>query len=106
LGGISLGEDTMETAEVQKLVDDTFEDIARVLEGIFAVHVVEDEVIWQVMKHLGMCHDTALAKLEGLGDKSASRPRRAPGTHPAVEALLLQLKMRRSPEDPRGNEEP
>ena len=88
----------MDTADIQELLNDTFEDVARVLEGILVVHGVEDEVVWQVMKHLGMCHDTALGKLEGLGGINPQKdPRRAPETHPAVDALLLQLRARRTP---------
>lgn len=84
----------METTDVRSLFDDTFRDIALVLGGIFAVHEVQDEAVWQVMKHLDLAHETALSKLAGpeAGQQRPGQQRQAYAPHPAVEALLMKLK--------------
>ncbi len=46
----------MTTEHFRLTIDKTFEEMALVLGGIFAVHNVENEVVWQVMKHLDMIH--------------------------------------------------
>lgn len=86
----------MQTTDARKLLDATFEEIALVLGGIFAVHDVQDEAVWQIMKHLDVAHGNALGKLEGL-DPAARRPtypKHEYTHHPAVEALLLKLRRR------------
>lgn len=86
----------MEQAAVRKALDETFRDVALVLGGIFAVHEVQDEAVWQVMKHLDIAHENALAKVDGL-DPAARRPaypKHEYEHHPAVEALLLKLSRR------------
>lgn len=87
----------MNAIEARKLLDETVEEIAMVLAGIFAIHDVENEVVWQAMKHIDMAHESALAKLEGLDPKSGGsvRARPAPSAHPAVEALITKLRARR-----------
>lgn len=86
----------METADASKLLDDTFREVALVLGGIFAVHDVQDEAVWQIMKHLDIAHENAMSKLDGLGPghERPNPPRHGYKTHPAVEALLLKLKRR------------
>lgn len=86
----------MENNDVRKLLALTFEEISLVLGGIFAVREVQDEAVWQIMKHLDLAHENALAKIEGH-DPDARRstsPRSEYSHHPAVEALLLKLKRR------------
>lgn len=86
----------METGDVQKLFDETFREVALVLGGIFAVHDVPDEAVWQIMKHLDIAHENALSKLDGLEPKPErpGQPRHTYEPHPAVEALLMKLRKR------------
>lgn len=86
----------MQTTDARKLLDATFEELALVLGGIFAVHDVQDEAVWQIMKHLDLAHENALAKIEGFDPdaRRAASPRSEYSHHPAVEALLLKLKRR------------
>ncbi len=84
----------MENARFKKLLDSTFEEVALVLAGILTVHRAEDEVFWQVMKHLDIAHQNAL---ENLGDPPPPQagvelPAQGEGHHPAVDALLLKLR--------------
>lgn len=87
----------MNATEAGKLVDETVEEIALVLAGIFALHGVANEVVWQAMKHIDMAHEAALAKLEGLEPRggASTKPRPASLAHPAVEALISKLRTRR-----------
>lgn len=88
----------MDSAEVRRLLESTIEDIALVLGGIFAVHAVEDDVVWKVMQHLDMSHAKALARLdEADSTRRIDRQRRAAPSepHPAIEALLRKLRLKR-----------
>jgi hypothetical protein len=80
----------------QLLIDETIEDIALVLAGIFAEHGVRDEVIWQSMKHLDISREQALARLDDAAS-AAGRPKPSGQTrlHPAVEALIVKLRLDR-----------
>lgn len=86
----------MESAAARNLINETFEDVALVLGGIFAVHGVEDEAVWQVMKHLDLAHENALVKLAGMEPlpPRPTAPARDSVPHPAVEALLAKLRKR------------
>ncbi|MBI2068959.1 MAG: hypothetical protein HYT79_00010 [Elusimicrobia bacterium] len=88
----------MSLIETRKLLDETIEEIALVLGGIFAVHGVADEVVWQAMKHLDMSHDNALARLEESApseEKIQKTANPAPRPHPAIDALLMNLSIKR-----------
>ena len=90
----------MDKTDIKLLIDEAFEDLALVLGGIFAVHTVSDEAIWQIMKHIDVVHGNLVAQLEGTGPDDINR-NKALGTepHPAVEALLLKLRKRNSSGD-------
>lgn len=86
----------MTISGTQRLIDETIEDIALVLAGIFAEHGVRDEVVWQAMKHLDISRAQALARLEDAASDT-SRPKASAQArlHPAVEALLAKLRLER-----------
>lgn len=80
---------------VRELMDRTFEEIALVLGGAFAVHSIQDEAVWQIMKSLDAIHDKAVAKLAGPAPRDHAEPGQPTLTpHPAVEALLRKLRKR------------
>lgn len=88
----------MTGSQVRGLLDETIEDIAMVLDGILAAHDVGDDVVWQVMKHLDVSHSQALEKLEQsatLDPDIGPRSRTTAKPHPAIEALLMKLKLKR-----------
>lgn len=84
----------MEPVYAKKLMDSTFEEIALMFGGIFAVHGVADEVVWQIMKHLDLAYENALSKLDGIESKAgkftSAKHRYTP--HPAVETMLIKLR--------------
>ena len=90
----------MTSAQVRGLLDETIEDVALVLDGIFTSHDVGDDVVWQVMKHLDVSHSQALEKLERSSslDPEPGPSRRAAKPHPAIDALLMKLKLKRGGE--------
>lgn len=93
----------MKTDDVQKLLDETFKDVALVTGGIFVVHNVDDKVVWQVMKHLDLAHDNARAKLTGFeGLQRAEQQRQDYAPHPAVEALMMKLNRLDTPQSDIG----
>jgi len=71
---------------------DAFEEAAQVLGGIFAVHEIEDEVIWQTMKSLSVIYRKAR---NAIRDSDPGRPSDSQGgvtePHPAVMELLTQI---------------
>jgi hypothetical protein len=87
----------MEKDQFRKLLDSTFEEVALVMAGILSAHGAQDEMFWQVMKHLDIAHQNALENLGGMPpyrSNSALAPNRE-GHHPAVDALLLKLRGQR-----------
>lgn len=81
----------MPVDQTRELLDHTFEEIALILGGAFAVHQIPDEAIWQIIKSLDAVHSKAVAQLEGTKEfveqrKDSFQP------HPAVENLLRKLR--------------
>ena len=71
---------------------DAFEEAAQVLNGIFAVHEVDDEVIWQTAKSLSVIYRKAREELRSAGPGgSRTSAERKPEPHPAIVELLAQL---------------
>jgi len=80
-------------AEARQLVDDLFEEEALVLGGIAAVHRVDDEIVWRLVKNLDAIRRKTLRRIEGRSAADAGpsgccdlRP------HPAIEDFLIKLR--------------
>ena len=82
-------------AEVQELINDLFEEEALVIGGLVAVHKIEDDVVWRLVKNIDVIRRKVLRRLEdkvredGEGG-SPRRPNLEP--HPAIEDFLLSLR--------------
>jgi hypothetical protein len=79
---------TAAAAETDRL----FREIVLCLGGIFAVHEVDDALIWQVTKSLDRIYQRTRARLlarESGGEHDVPHRRVAP--HPAVEDLLARI---------------
>ena len=84
---------TMQSEDLRELLDSTFEELALVLGGAFAMHRINEEAIWQIMKSMDELHSKTVARLEGLEQKESRKPDRSSfQPHPAVEALLQKLR--------------
>ena len=80
-------------AEARQLVDDLFEEEALVLGGIVAVHRVDDEIVWRLVKNLDAIRSKTLRRIEG---RSADGPGASAccdlRPHPAIEDFLIKLR--------------
>jgi len=82
-------------AEVKDLILDLFEEEALVIGGLVAVHKVEDDVIWRLVKNLDVIRRKVLRRLEDKetddeGGGPPKRPNLKP--HPAIEDFLLSIR--------------
>ena len=81
-------------AEVRELITDLFEEEALLIGGLIAVHRVDDDLVWPLVKNLDLIRGKFLRRLEDreLPDE-ASIPLRHPlKRHPAIEDFLLSLR--------------
>lgn len=82
-------------AEARELITDLFEEEALVIGGLVAVHEVDDDLVWRLVKNLDVIRSKILRRLE---DKELPvdtgfpphRPHLKP--HPAIEDFLLSLR--------------
>jgi len=81
-------------AEVRELITDLFEEEALVIGGLVAVHKVDDDLVWRLVKSLDVIRGKILRRLEDneLSDDTAVPPRRPLKPHPAIEDFLLSLR--------------
>lgn len=84
----------MSRAEVKVLLRDLCREQALVIGGLVAVHNVEDDVVWRLMKNLDLIRRRFLRRLEDSdpddgGDVPPRRLNLAP--HPAIEDYLAML---------------
>lgn len=81
--------------EAKALIRDLLEEAALVIGGLVAVHDVEGDLVWRLMKNLDFIRAKAMRRIAGQepepsGRKSAPRPNLTP--HPAVAGFLLTLR--------------
>jgi hypothetical protein len=70
--------------EFRDLIDDVFEEEALVFGGLVAIHDVDDEMVWRLMRNLDVIRRRTLGKLD---DKE---PNLKP--HPAIEEFLAKMR--------------
>ena len=84
-------------ATAQEVLVDAFEETGLVLGGIFAVHEVDDEVIWQTAKSLSVIYRKARDAIRSADSEPPSGPpERKPEPHPAILEFLTQLQRDRN----------
>jgi hypothetical protein len=82
-------------AEARQLIDDLFEEEALLIGGLVAVHEMDDDLVWRLVKNLDVIRGKALRRLEDRPPSDEDRPPvRRPNLkpHPAVEDFLLSLR--------------
>ena len=81
------------TEEAKKLINDLFEEEALVIGGLVAVHEMDDDLVWRLMKNLDVIRGKALRRLEDRTSKSETAER-GPNLkpHPAIEDFLQNLR--------------
>ena len=82
-------------AEVKDLILDLFEEEALVIGGLVALHKIEDDVIWRLVKNFDSIRRKYLRRLEDKDpDDDGGGPPKRPNLkpHPAIEDFLLSLR--------------
>lgn len=83
----------IERTEVRELILDLFEEEALAIGGLVAVHEIEDDLVWRLMRTLDVIRGRALRRLDDkVLDDEAGAPRAAAKPHPAIENFLLSLR--------------
>ncbi|MDP2689021.1 MAG: hypothetical protein Q8P48_02800 [Deltaproteobacteria bacterium] len=80
-------------AEAKNLINDIFEEEALVIGGLAAVHEMDDDLIWRLIKNLDVIRSKAFHRLQDRTPKSESlekKPNLKP--HPAIEDFLRNLR--------------
>lgn len=81
------------TEEAKDLINNLFEEVALVIGGLAAVHEMDDDLIWRLMKNLDVIRGKALRRFDDRdsGDEAPEgRPNLKP--HPAIEDFLRNLR--------------
>ncbi len=82
-------------ADAKDLITDLFEEEALVIGGLVAVHDVDDDLVWRLMKNLDVIRRKVLRRLEDKTPVDSEEPQpRKPNLkpHPAIEHFLLSLR--------------
>jgi hypothetical protein len=81
-----------ETSNPESLVREALDDIVLVIGGTAAIHGLDDDLIWSVMKRLDRIRVRLLRRLKGLAprDELELNPTKLPRVHPAVEEFLVR----------------
>lgn len=80
--------------KVRELVLDIFEEEALVVGGLAAVHGLEDDLVWRIMRNLDVILDKSLRRLDSSEGATGKTTRDGLNTkpHPAIEDFLLKLR--------------
>ncbi len=88
-------ESMITAAEARELIDDVFEEEALVIGGMVALHELDEDAVWGLIRSLDIIRGKALRRLEKEGPaNSGDSPARGPNLrpHPAIEDFLLALR--------------
>lgn len=82
-------------ADVKELINDLFEEEALVIGGLVAVHKMDDDLVWRLVKNLDVIRGKTLRGIEsrdaeGSEEGAPIRPNLKP--HPAIEDFLLSIR--------------
>jgi hypothetical protein len=82
-------------AEARELITDLFEEEALLIGGLIAVHKIDDDLVWRLVKNLDVIRAKTLRRLDhdelqSDAGSATSRPNLKP--HPAIQDFLLALR--------------
>jgi hypothetical protein len=81
--------------EVRDLINDLFEQEALVIGGLVAVHKIDDDLVWRLIRNIDAIRRKFLQRLEEKDpDDDGGGPPRRPNLnpHPAIEEFLLSVR--------------
>lgn len=76
----------------KQLILDLFEEQALVIGGLVAVHDVDDDLIWRLMKNLDVIVNKTLDRLNDRDIQTKPVQPAEAKPHPAIEEFLLKLR--------------
>ena len=82
-------------AEARDLINDLFEEEALVIGGLVAVHVVDDDLVWRLVKSLDVIRGKILRRIEDEeSEREITHQSHGPNLKPppAIEDFLLSLR--------------
>ena len=82
-------------AEARELILDLFEEEALVIGGLVAIHEVEDDMVWRLVRNLDVICGKTLRRLNAKSqtdDNGARMKRPDLSPHPAIEDFLEKLR--------------
>lgn len=88
-------ESMISKAEARELVTDLFEEEALVIGGLVALHQVDDDLVWELIKHLDLIRTKILNRLDDEDppdDHGAPLHGSSIEPHPAIERFLHSLR--------------
>lgn len=87
------GEPMITKDEAKELILEVFEEEALVIGGLVAVHEVNDDLVWRLMKNFAVILEKTLSRL-GTPEQSEPIETQKSGVqpHPAIEEFLLKLR--------------
>ena len=90
----AIGDAMISTAEAKELINDLFEEEALVIGGLVAVHEMDDDLVWRLIKNLDVIRGKVLRRLEDKALVDGASPPQRPNLkpHPAIEDFLLSLR--------------
>ena len=80
------------SGEHEALIRDSFDDIALLVGSIAAIHSLDDDILWSLMKRLDRIRVKLLRSLQGGAVREDFEPgsMRPPRTHAAVDEFLAR----------------
>jgi len=80
--------------QARDLINDLFEEEALVIGGLIAVHEMDDDLVWRLVKNLDVIRVKILRRLDDEGSLDDAEARRRPNMrpHPAIEEFLLSVR--------------
>jgi len=82
-------------SEAKNMINELFEEEALVIGGLVAVHGVEDDLVWRLIRNLDVIRARTLRKLSDNGgdDHGTGEVKRVNlNPHPAIHDFLLKIK--------------
>ena len=81
-------------AEVEVLIRDLFEEQALALGGLVAIHDIENDLVWRLVRNMDVIREKIFRRLENsqYADEDIPRGEAQLEPHPAIEEFLARLR--------------
>ena len=86
---------TIYRTEVEEIIRDLFEEEALAIGGLVALHDIDDDLVWRLVKSLDVIRGKVFRRLdeqEATDEEEKLVRRRKLKPHPAIEEFLFKLR--------------